>query len=95
VFEGFLPHKKGRQTRLKFLAGDDRTIILYESPHRLLKTLEQMTEHFELTREICVVREISKLFETYHRGQLHEIHTYFKQNSPKGEIVILIKGKED
>ena len=95
VFEGFLPHKKGRQTRLKFLAGEDRTIILYESPHRLLKTLEQMTEHFEPTREICVVREISKLFETYHRGQLQEIRTFFKQNSPKGEIVILIKGKED
>jgi len=95
VFEGFLPHKKGRQTRLKFLAGEDRTIILYESPHRLLKTLDQMTEHFEPTREICVVREISKLFETYHRGQLQEIRTFFKQNSPKGEIVILIKGKED
>jgi 16S rRNA (cytidine1402-2'-O)-methyltransferase len=95
VFEGFLPHKKGRQTRLKFLASEDRTIILYESPHRLLKTLEQMTEHFELTREMCVVREISKLFETYHRGMLQDQVNYFKQNAPKGEIVLVIKGKEN
>jgi 16S rRNA (cytidine1402-2'-O)-methyltransferase len=92
VFEGFLPHKKGRQTRLKLLAAEERTIILYESPHRLLKTLDQMTEHFELTREICVVREISKLFETYHRGQLQDQLNYFQQNAPKGEIVIIIKG---
>ena len=92
VFEGFLPHKKGRQTRLKLLAVEERTIILYESPHRLLKTLEQMTEHFELTREICVVREISKLFETYHRGHLQDQLNYFQQNAPKGEIVIIIKG---
>jgi 16S rRNA (cytidine1402-2'-O)-methyltransferase len=92
VFEGFLPHKKGRQTRLKILATEERTIILYESPHRLLKTLEQMTEHFELTREICVVREISKLFETYHRGQLQDQLNYFQHNSPKGEIVLIIKG---
>ena len=95
VFEGFLPHKKGRQTRLKLLSIEERTIILYESPHRLLKTLEQMFEHFEPTREICVVREISKMFETYHRGQLQEILAYFKQNTPKGEIVILIKGIDD
>ena len=95
VFEGFLPHKKGRQTRLKFLSKEERTIILYESPHRLLKTLEQMTEHFELEREVCVVREISKLFETYHRGQLQEILTYFKKNAPKGEIVIVVKGIDD
>jgi 16S rRNA (cytidine1402-2'-O)-methyltransferase len=92
VFEGFLPHKKGRQTRLKLLAAEERTIILYESPHRLLKTLDQMTEHFELTREICVVREISKLFETYHRGQLQDQLNYFQQNAPKGEIVLIIKG---
>ena len=95
VFEGFLPHKKGRHTRLKMLSQEDRTIVLYESPHRLLKTLEQMTEHFEITREICVVREISKMFETFHRGQLQEILEYFKNNIPKGEIVILVKGKED
>jgi 16S rRNA (cytidine1402-2'-O)-methyltransferase len=92
IFEGFLPHKKGRQTRLKLLSVEERTIILYESPHRLLKTLEQMTEHFELTREICVVREISKLFETYHRGQLQDQLNYFQQNAPKGEIVLIIKG---
>jgi 16S rRNA (cytidine1402-2'-O)-methyltransferase len=77
---------------LKLLAAEERTIILYESPHRLLKTLEQMTEHFELTREICVVREISKLFETYHRGQLQDQLNYFQQNAPKGEIVLIIKG---
>ncbi len=94
VFEGFLPHKKGRQTRLKLLAEEERTIILYESPHRLLKTLEQMTEHFELTREVCVVREISKMFETYHRGQLQDQLNYFQQNAPKGEIVLIIKGKD-
>jgi 16S rRNA (cytidine1402-2'-O)-methyltransferase len=94
VFEGFLPHKKGRQTRLKLLAEEERTIILYESPHRLLKTLEQMTEHFELTREVCVVREISKMFETFHRGQLNNQLNYFKQNTPKGEIVLIIKGKD-
>jgi 16S rRNA (cytidine1402-2'-O)-methyltransferase len=95
VFEGFLPHKKGRQTRLKSLAQEDRTIVLYESPHRLLKTLEQMTEHFELSREVCVVREISKMFETYHRGQLQDQIAFFKEHAPKGEIVMLIKGKED
>jgi 16S rRNA (cytidine1402-2'-O)-methyltransferase len=95
VFEGFLPHKKGRQTRLKMLSQEDRTIVLYESPHRLVKTLEQMTEHFDLTREICVVREISKMFETFHRGQLQEILGYFKTNIPKGEIVLLIKGIDD
>jgi 16S rRNA (cytidine1402-2'-O)-methyltransferase len=94
VFEGFLPHKKGRHTRLKLLSNEERTIILYESPHRLLKTLEQMTEHFDLAREICVVREISKLFETYHRGNLQDQLTFFQQNTPKGEIVIIIKGKD-
>ena len=94
VFEGFLPHKKGRHTRLKLLSNEERTIILYESPHRLLKTLEQMTEYFDMAREICVVREISKLFETYHRGNLQDQLTYFQQNTPKGEIVIIIKGKD-
>lgn len=95
VFEGFLPHKKGRQTRLKLLSQEDRTIVMYESPHRLLKTFEQMADFFEPTREVCVVREISKMFETYHRGNLKELTSYFKQTTPKGEIVLLIKGLED
>jgi 16S rRNA (cytidine1402-2'-O)-methyltransferase len=95
VFEGFLPHKKGRQTRLKILSQEDRTIVLYESPHRLLKTLEQMVGFFEPEREVCVVREISKMFETYHRGTIINQIDYFKLNQPKGEIVLLIKGKED
>lgn len=95
VFEGFLPHKKGRQTRLKLLSSEDRTIVMYESPHRLIKTLEQMKDFFEPTREVCVVREISKMFETFHRGTLESQTTFFKQNPPKGEIVLLIKGKEN
>lgn len=95
VFEGFLPHKKGRQTRLKLLCNEERTVILYESPHRLLKTLEQMAEFFEPTREICVVREISKMFETFHRGSLENLTDFFKQNPAKGEIVLLIRGKEN
>ena len=95
VFEGFLPHKKGRQTRLKLLSQEDRTIVMYESPHRLLKKLEQMADFFEPSREVCVVREISKMFETYHRGNLEELTSYFKQTAPKGEIVLLIKGLED
>jgi 16S rRNA (cytidine1402-2'-O)-methyltransferase len=95
VFEGFLPHKKGRQTRLNLLSQENRTIIFYESPHRLVKTLEQMAEHFELSREICVVREISKIYETYHRGTLEDNINYFRQHAPKGEIVLIVKGKED
>lgn len=95
VFEGFLPHKKGRQTRLNLLSQENRTIIFYESPHRLVKTLEQMSEHFELSREICVVREISKIYETYHRGTLEDNINYFRQHAPKGEIVLIVKGQED
>lgn len=95
VFEGFLPHKKGRQTRLKLLCNEERTVILYESPHRLLKTLEQMADFFEPTREICIVREISKMFETFHRGSLENLTDFFKQNPAKGEIVLLIRGKEN
>jgi 16S rRNA (cytidine1402-2'-O)-methyltransferase len=94
VFEGFLPHKKGRQTRLKRLSIEDRTIVLYESPHRLLKTLNQMSEYFESSREICVVREISKIYETFQRGTLNEQLAHFEHLSPKGEIVLIVKGKE-
>lgn len=94
VYEGFLPHKKGRQTRLKELALETRTVVLYESPHRLLKLLEQMSEIFEAERNICVVREISKFYETYHRGSLSEVLSYFKTTEPRGEIAVVIKGLE-
>jgi 16S rRNA (cytidine1402-2'-O)-methyltransferase len=95
VFEGFLPHKKGRQTRLLKLAEEDRTIVLYESPHRLVKCLEQIEEFMSPERKVCVVREISKLFEEYKRGTATEVRTYYQQHPPKGEIVILIEGKNE
>ena len=94
VFEGFLPHKKGRQTRLTKLAEDDRTIILYESPHRLVKCLGQIGEFFGAEREVCVVREISKLFEEYKRGTAVEVQKYYEAHPPKGEIVVLIGAKK-
>lgn len=92
VFEGFLPLKKGRATRLAQLAEDPRTIIIYESPVRLPRTLRNLTEAFGEDREACVAREISKKFETFHSGTLKELSEYFEMNTPKGEIVILIKG---
>ncbi len=92
VFEGFLPHKKGRQTRLKLLAQEERTIILYESPHRLLKCLEQIQEFFGSERKVCVSREISKFFEEHQRGTAATLHAHFTQKAPKGEIVIIIEG---
>jgi 16S rRNA (cytidine1402-2'-O)-methyltransferase len=95
VYEGFLPHKKGKQTRLKILSQEERTVVLYESPHRLAKTLEQMQEFFGKTREVCVAREISKFYETYHRGTLEELTNYFINTPPKGEIVVVIKGLGD
>lgn len=95
IFEGFLPHKKGRQTRLLKLAEEDRTIVLYESPHRLLKCLEQIEEFMSPERKVCVVREISKLFEEYKRGTATEVRMYYQQHPPKGEIVILIEGKNE
>ncbi len=95
IFEGFLPHKKGRQTRLKILAQESRTMVLYESPHRLVKTLEQMLEFFEPERQVVIARELTKHFETYHRGNVREQLDYFKSHPPKGEIVLLIKGSED
>jgi 16S rRNA (cytidine1402-2'-O)-methyltransferase len=93
VFEGFLPHKKGRQTRLKQLATEERTIILYESPHRLVKSLTQMAEFFGETRRACVSREISKLFEENARGTLTELIAHFSAKTVKGEIVIVVEGK--
>lgn len=92
-FEGFLPHKKGRQTKLKELALEERTIVLYESPHRLVKCLGQIAEFFEPDRKVCVVREISKIYEEFKRGEAVEVQKYYEANPPKGEIVIIIEGK--
>ena len=91
-FEGFLPQKKGRQTILQALAGERRTMIFYESPHRLAKTLEQFAEAFGPERRCSVAREISKLHETHHRGTLSEISEWFKEHEAKGEIVIIVEG---
>jgi len=92
VFEGFLPHKKGRQTRLQILAEEERTIVLYESPHRLIKCLGQLKEHMG-DRQASVSREISKLFEETVRGTLTEIMTHFTEKGVKGEFVIVVAGK--
>jgi 16S rRNA (cytidine1402-2'-O)-methyltransferase len=94
VFEGFLPPKKGRATRLTLLAEDPRTVALYESPKRLPRTLRQLIEFFGAEREAAVCREISKLHETIHSGTLAELAAYFETNQPKGEIVVVIAGKE-
>jgi len=91
-FEGFLPQKKGRATLLESLASEKRTMIFYESPYRLVKTLEQFAEVFGAGRECSVAREISKLHETHHRGSIGELVDFFKSNEPKGEIVIIVAG---
>ena len=92
-FESFLPHKKGRETRIKSISELTCTIIYYESPHRIIKTLTQLLKVLEENRRACVVREISKLYETYHHGTFSELIDYFTQNKPKGEIVLIIEGK--
>jgi 16S rRNA (cytidine1402-2'-O)-methyltransferase len=91
-FEGFLPQKKGRQTRLTELAQETRTMIFYESPYRLVKTLEQFAEFFGSERECSVAREISKKFEEHKRGTLTEVAAWYKEHEPKGEIVIIVAG---
>ena len=91
-FEGFLPQKKGRQTLLESLKNETRTMIFYESPYRLLHTLEQFAEVFGPDRECSVAREISKLHETHHRGTLQQLVNYFNENEAKGEIVIVLAG---
>lgn len=93
VFEGFLPPKKGRATRLTLLAQDPRTVIIYESPKKLQRTLRHLAEYFGNERKASVCREISKLHEHYHRGTLAELLEYFTLNQAKGEIVIVIEGK--
>ncbi len=97
VFEGFLPQKKGRQTRLIQLAEETRTMVFYESPYRLVKCLSQFTEFFGKARNACVCRELSKMFEEIKRGTVEELAQYYTANPPKGEIVIVVEGvsKED
>ena len=94
VFEGFLPPKKGRQTRLKLLAQETRTIIFYESPHKLLKTLSQIIEYFGEDRPVSVSREISKLHEQTIRGTAQEVLSVFEAKAPKGEIVLIVGAKK-
>lgn len=92
VFEGFLPHKKGRQTRLQNLLEEKRTMVFYESPHRILKTLKQFAEVFGEERQASVSREISKIYEETVRGSLPEIIAHFETNPIKGEFVIVLAG---
>ena len=94
-FEGFLPQKKGRQSRILALADEKRTMIFYESPYRLLKALQQFREVFGQERRVCVCREISKVHEECVRGTLEEVITHFTHTEPKGEIVIVVEGKND
>lgn len=93
IFEGFLPVKKGRQTRLKILAEESRTMIFYESPHKLIKTLGNFVEYFGEDRRVSVSREITKLHEETIRGTATEVLQYYTSNPPKGEIVIIVAGK--
>ncbi|TNJ47150.1 16S rRNA (cytidine(1402)-2'-O)-methyltransferase [Tamlana fucoidanivorans] len=94
VFEGFLPVKKGRQTRLLMLAEETRTMIFYESPHKLIKTLGHFCEYFGEERQVSVSRELSKLYEETQRGTMKEVCDYFIAKPPKGEIVIVVAGKK-
>ena len=94
AFEGFLPQKKGRQTKLQSLKDEERTMIFYESPFRLVKTLQQFAEVFGGDRQVSVCREISKVHEESVRGSLTEVIAHFQEKEPKGEIVIVLKGSE-
>jgi len=93
VFEGFLPVKKGRQTRFKLLAEETRTMIIYESPHKLVKTLGHFCEYFGEDRQVSVSRELTKLYEETVRGTAREVLTHFENKAPKGEIVVIVEGK--
>jgi 16S rRNA (cytidine1402-2'-O)-methyltransferase len=92
-FEGFLPQKKGRQKKMQLLVDEERTMIFYESPYRLVKALEQFIEHFGEERRVCVSRELSKLYEENFRGTLKDALTHFNAKTVKGEIVIVLEGK--
>ena len=93
VFEGFLPVKKGRQTRLLLLAEESRTLIFYESPHKLIKTLGHFISYFGADRKVSVSRELTKLFEETVRGTATEVLAHFTKKPPKGEIVVIVEGK--
>lgn len=93
-FEGFLPQKKGRLKRLTSLSEESRTLIFYESPYRLVKALQQMSEIFGPDRQACVAREISKVFEEFKRGNLQELADYYTEKGVKGEIVLIVEGKK-
>lgn len=93
-FEGFLPLKKGRQTFLKKMAEEERTMVFYESPMRLVKTLKDFIEYFGAERQCSVSRELTKMFEENKRGSLREVHDYFNSKTVKGEIVIVVEGKD-
>jgi 16S rRNA (cytidine1402-2'-O)-methyltransferase len=92
VFEGFLPPKKGRTTRISSWLSENRTVVFYESPHKLRKTILQLIEVLGFEREICVVRELSKKFEEHVRGNLQQIKDHFEINEPRGEFVLVLKG---
>ena len=92
VFEGFLPHKKGRETALKKLSTETRTIILYESPNRIVKLMEELIKHFGESRKVSVSRELSKMFEETVRGTVTEVLQHFTAHEPKGEFVVVIEG---
>ena len=94
IFEGFPPLKKGRQTLFKQLAEEERTIILYESPHRLVKTLNELAIYFGADRQAAVCRELTKMFEETRKGTLTELAQHYEAHAPKGEIVIVIAGKD-
>jgi 16S rRNA (cytidine1402-2'-O)-methyltransferase len=94
LFEGFLPHKKGRQTRLKELAEEMTTLVFYESPYRLMKTLQQFLEYFGEERQACVSRELTKIHEENQRGTLKELVDFYQTRKVKGEIVIIVEGKK-
>jgi len=94
MFEGFLPPKKGRQTRLKLLADEPRTMIFYESPHKLIKTLTQFAKYFGIDRKIAVSRELTKLYEETLRGTVKEVLGHFENTPPKGEFVLVLEGKK-
>jgi len=93
AYEGFLPVKKGRQTRLKQLAEEERTMVFYESPHKIQKTLADFGTYFGGDRPACVARELTKMHESFHRGTLNELSAHFEANKPKGEMVVVVQGK--
>lgn len=93
VFEGFLPHQKGRQKRLQLLAEEMRTIVLYESPYRILKLLKELEEQVGNKRQVSISRELTKKFEETFRGNVEEAIIHFSQKEPKGEFVVIIEGK--